>query len=406
MLTDLVIEGFKSLQHAEIELGRVNVFIGANASGKSNLLEALGVLGAAASGRVDDESLLYRGVRPGVPALYKASFRGTRSRPFISFSAQWTMGEDNASFQVGLDNPIEDPRPAWRYRFEQVQQSGQSLVSRSPRSTVSYNPEAGLAALEMVKLAPDDPAARLLNALRAYVIYTPTTAALRGLVNDLQLREPVGLSGGRLPEAVSELFRTLTPSRGRTDAHGAYYDAVSEGIADLVDWATDIGSAPSRTMPLSPSVASSPTVLRFRDRYMAEGRNVLTGYDASEGALYVLLNTVLAAHPAVPPVFAVDNFDHGLNPRLARALMASFCAWSLQAPAPRQVLLTTHNPLILDGLDLTDDRVRLFAVDRSSQGQSVVKRVILDERVLARAREGWPLSRLWVMGELGGVPNV
>jgi hypothetical protein len=33
-------------------------------------------------------------------------------------------------------------------------------------------------------------------------------------------------------------------------------------------------------------------------------------------------------------------------------------------------------------------------------------RVEVDERLLARAKEGWTLSRLWVMGEIGGVPPV
>jgi hypothetical protein len=258
----------------------------------------------------------------------------------------------------------------------------------------------------MVNLPPGGAAAQLLAALQGYVIYTPTTAVLRGLANDPQQRDPVGLSGGRLPAAMAELIPALRGPQGRKAGQDAYYDAVREGIFELVGWATHIVSAPSSSMPLSPSVASTPRVLRFGDRFMAEGRNVLTGYDASEGALYVLFNAVLAAHPAVPPVFAVDNFDHGLNPRLARSLMANFCAWSLQAPTPRQVLLTTHNPLILDGLDLTDDRVRLFAVDRSAQGRSVVKRVTLSEELLARAHDGWPLSRLWVMGELGGVPDV
>ena len=41
--------------------------VGANGVGKSNVLEALGVLGAAANGVVDDESLLRRGVRAGLP---------------------------------------------------------------------------------------------------------------------------------------------------------------------------------------------------------------------------------------------------------------------------------------------------------------------------------------------------
>ncbi len=55
MLKSFKVESFKSLENVEVELGRVNVFIGANGSGKSNLLEAIGVLGAAANGRVDDE---------------------------------------------------------------------------------------------------------------------------------------------------------------------------------------------------------------------------------------------------------------------------------------------------------------------------------------------------------------
>ena len=51
MIRTLRVESFKSLVKLELELGRVNVFIGANGSGKSNLLEAVGILGAAAFGR-------------------------------------------------------------------------------------------------------------------------------------------------------------------------------------------------------------------------------------------------------------------------------------------------------------------------------------------------------------------
>ena len=53
MLHTISVEGFKSIrQLQDLELGQVNVFVGANGSGKSNFLEALGVLGAAAAGRV------------------------------------------------------------------------------------------------------------------------------------------------------------------------------------------------------------------------------------------------------------------------------------------------------------------------------------------------------------------
>ena len=51
MLTNLFVKTFKSLDDVAVDLGRVNVFIGANGSGKTNLLEALGILSAAANGK-------------------------------------------------------------------------------------------------------------------------------------------------------------------------------------------------------------------------------------------------------------------------------------------------------------------------------------------------------------------
>lgn len=71
---------------------------------------------------------------------------------------------------------------------------------------------------------------------------------------------------------------------------------------------------------MAPSVPTPRRVLELTDRYMAEGRNTLTAYDASEGSLFVLFAMVVGLHPGVAPVVAVDNVDHGLNPRLARAL--------------------------------------------------------------------------------------
>ena len=57
MIERLTVRTFKSLENVTVDLGLVNVFIGANGSGKSNLLEALGVLSAAADGKVDDMAL-------------------------------------------------------------------------------------------------------------------------------------------------------------------------------------------------------------------------------------------------------------------------------------------------------------------------------------------------------------
>jgi len=403
VISRLHIESFKSLVDVEIDLGQINVFIGANGSGKSNILEALGVLSDAASGRVDDESLLRRGVRPGVPALYKSSFRGAPSPQRIRFTAEADAAEmgGQASYGVGLWNPSRKPWPAWRYHTEKLADDHGEHVGRSPASKgEALERDAGLAALRLADLDPSRPAAQLLRLLQRYAIYAPTTVALRGIVSDQQQREPVGLSGGRLPDAVQEVLR-LRRGADRKRLRAASLDALK-----LIDWASNYATGPASSSVLSPSAPSERIVLEFRDRFMAEGRDTLTAYDASEGALYVLFAMVLCAHPDAPPILAIDNFDHGLNPRLSRALSERMCSWVLEGEPSPQVLLTTHSPLVLDGLDLTDDRVRLFAVDRSSQGRTVVRRINVDQRLRQMAEKGWTLSRLWVMGELGAVPNV
>lgn len=395
MIERVAVKSFKSLQDVSVDLGLVNVFIGANGSGKSNLLEAVGILGAAAAGRVDDEGLLRRGVRPGVPALYKSSFKGDRLRDAIRF-AGFSAG---ASYEVELINPTQDPRPAWYFKTERLKEGGRRLVGRSPASSQfeSLNPEAGLAALEAVRLKPGSPASALMRALRDFAIFAPNTATLRGLVSDPQSREPVGLSGGRLAEAVAELKHLSRSDEALEEVH--------EDLLELVDWVDAFGARRSGDVPLSPAIPRQRRALYFRDRFMAEGRNELSGYDASEGALYVLFAAIVATHPGAPSFLAVDNIDSGLNPRLARALMERISGWVLQGGS-RQLLVTCHNPLVLDGLPLQDDRVRLYAVDRTVRGRTTIDRVEVTPQLMAKARKGWPLSRLWVEGHIGGVPSV
>jgi predicted ATPase len=393
MLSKIKIEAFKSLEKVEVALGRVNVFIGANGSGKSNLLEAIGVLGAAANGRVDDEALLRRGVRPGLPSLYKSSFKGSRQPMEIRFSAE----NEKASYSVGLYNPMDKPEPAWRYRTELLKNKGVKLVGRSPRLGMKLDPALGYAALKAVEIDPDSPAGRLLNELRQYAIYSPDTATLRGLDADPQSREPVGLSGGRLAEAVHEMFR------------GELFDVdiVQDFLAtltSLIEWSRSIGMSGPGAVPVSKSVPQPTRILRFRDRFMSEGRNYLSGYDASEGALYVIFMLTLVHHTSAPPVLAVDNFDHALNPRLAKELTRNLCETVLGAER-QQLLLTSHNPLVLDGLPISDDRVRLFTVQRTAKGKTFVERVLVGDELLQKASDGVPLSQQWVMGTLGGMPK-
>lgn len=397
MIQKVTISYFKSLEDVELDLGRLNVFIGANGAGKSNLLEAIGVLSAAAAGQVTDQTLMQRGIRPGVPKLYKSAFpvQVGKTSAHIKFVGNSSAG---SSYTVSLHNPMKDPSPAWRFKTEKLEHNGQMKAGRSPNSKDNLNTENGIAALELAKLANDDPSLAFMQALQNYVIYTPTTPVLRGVAPETQPRQPLGLSGGRLPEAVRELLNSAQTNR--------HAQKVCQEALRLISWAKDFGSGKAADLPLSPSASASPHVIRFEDRYMIPSRNVLSGYDASEGALFVLFLAVLAVHPRSPAFFAVDNADHGLNPGMAKKLMQHFSDWLLADDVHRQALLTCHNPAVLDGLPLQDDRVRLFAVDRDNMGKTFLRRIVLNEKMMQFAEKGWTLSRLWMNKLIGGMPDV
>ncbi|MBI5495022.1 MAG: AAA family ATPase [Deltaproteobacteria bacterium] len=383
-------KAFKTLDDVSLELGRVNVFVGANGSGKTNVLEAIGILGAAAAGRVDDETLRTRGVRPGLPDRYRTCFPAPKLNAQIRFEAE----ADTARYDVGLWHRADANAPAWRYHAEYLGEGKVKLVGRSPALQRNLDPEAGLAALESVNLGRRSSSSILLRRLRNYRIFAPTTPHLRGLLPDASVGKPLGLAGGRLADALAELFETPRGKRAKTE------------LLRMIGWASDIDVAPPEQAFMSRAVPAVQRVVRFTDKFMQEGHDQLSAYDASEGALYALFAAVLALHRDAPKLFAVDNFDQALNPRFARALMKAFSEWILGSNVGRQALLTVHNPLVLDGLPIGNDDVRLFAVDRTESGRTAVERKVITPEMVALAQDGWTLSRMWVEGLLGGVPNV
>ena len=97
----------------------------------------------------------------------------------------------------------------------------------------------------------------------------------------------------------------------------------------MVWWtgAVDVTASRSVQALLSSSVPRSQEVLKFKDRFMASNRNELTAFDASEGVLYVLFTAALCLSARSPGLFAIDNLDQALNPRLVTALTSRLAGW-------------------------------------------------------------------------------
>lgn len=391
-LNKITFGNFKSLYNASFEPGKVNVFIGANGSGKSTILEAIGLLSAAMTDRVDANSLQRKGIRLSASSLYKSNFKSIqKNRLSIDLSLEWEENRDSDVFRYDVHLTTPKDTDYWKYHSEAFFQNGEKKWGRSNASQKQNNSYIGFFLID------EDPELKegrnIAQSFSNYGIFQPNTMALRGTIPDSNQMMPVGLNGGRLAEALQELIKEV---QGDLLFGSMYMDDVLE----MIDWASEISVDVPKKKSINPNVPTTRQIIEFGDRFMKNTAK-FTGYDASEGALYVLFMLCLAMHPQGPSIFAVDSFDHALNPRLAKRMIQVFCKQIIANH--KHVFLTTHNPLVLDGLDITNDAIRLFAVDRDKHGYAQISRIKVSQELLD---EGQPLSRLWINGRLGGVPEL
>ena len=384
------IRNFKSLYDVSFCPGNINVFIGANGSGKSSVLEAIGVLSAAMTDRVNNNSLQRKGVRLSTSSLYKSQFRSIeRSMPTVDFAMNWERNHDKYDYSVHLTTPSDND--TWKYHSESVSKNGEIVFGRSNRTSVQLNNKVGYYALSE-KLTGEE-YTDMGNYISGYGIYQPDTLTLRGNVADPTQVTPIGLNGGRLADAMEDLFSVV-------DDEIMFGTLNMDDVLELIEWASDIHITKPKKSNLNPGVPSTRQVIEFQDRFLKD-KSVFTGYDASEGALYVLFMLTLAMHPDVPGMFAIDSFDHALNPRLAKRITEIFSQLIIESG--KMVFMTTHNPLVLDGLNLADDRIRLFAINKNKHGYAELNRIQISQELL---ETGQSLSRLWINGLLGGIPEL
>lgn len=108
-INEIVIKNFKSLYDVSFEPRKLNVFIGANGSGKSSVLEAIGVLSAAMTDRVNTMNLHRKGVRLSTSALYKSKFSSIeKEAKTVDLAVKWSNSSNSYEYTTHLTVPTDD----------------------------------------------------------------------------------------------------------------------------------------------------------------------------------------------------------------------------------------------------------------------------------------------------------
>jgi len=420
MLEELTISRFKSVRDQRLQFGRVNLFIGGNGTGKSNLLEAIGLASACLGRGLGDSDISQKGLRLTPSELMKSSFKNETLPKTLELDASFSHG---ILYKTVLRSSVRDPLLS--IFSESCTVRNKKIFGRSNRGAsatgVSHADrlDQNRGIWDQIKATYDIPAdvTNEFAEFARYVIYTPQTDFLRGRQAGRVDTPPIGLHGEGLPEAVSTFLdvwreHLLLANKGNG---GPQWD-ILKSCVDLVwlpGWASSFNVHYAQPQFTSRDLADrlSESVY-FADKFMHASRNRLSVYDSSEGTLFLLFAAIILGHPRSPKTFALDNVDNALNPRLTRHLVeqvirvADVSAENAMELGAKQVFLTSHNPTALDAFDLFNNNHRVFVVQRNEKGHTVVERLRPPEDM---TREKWEivkggrnLSQLWLDGDIPG----
>jgi predicted ATPase len=390
MITELKIENYKSIQDLTLDVGRVNVFIGENGCGKSNILEAITFAAAAEANKLDNEFLVSRGIRVTEPKLMRSAFDKKCFDEFIRIVINIQLPANSFNQEYLLKN---DNKPYSKWNFDKLKLIGDELEKISAEIEKRATDDFKLKIVDKIseiknKINNIKYSSAPLNSIKeieGFVIYSPENTSLRNLEREGQI-QPLGING-------DGLFKLLTVIQNEANQSQNFIelDDIQE-VLELFGWYESI-EIPDDFSLLEKKIT-------IKDRYL---EIPFDQRSANEGFLLVLFYITLVVSKYTPKIFAIDNIDTSLNPKLCTKLIKELAG--LAKKYDKQLFVTSHNPAILDGIDLGDDEQRLFVVSRNKQGHTRCKRIELKDKPKSATDEPLKLSEAFLRGYLGGLPK-
>ena len=388
MISNVTIKNYKSVVDVSLPLGRFNLLIGANGCGKSNILEGIALGAAASSDKLDYEYFANRGIRVVEPQFMLPVFEDVDAD---RISILLNNGDKNeAKFDIRYN---KDLKPAqWQDDSVSADRFVNYIVENPSERTplvsdlvdlINRTKSKGTNPFANIRLKLDKEMVSIMTIdqdFGRFVIYSPEESILRE-PNSSNRLYPMGRQGEGLFAYLKDLSQK---PEGET-----IFNEIKENLK-VLDWFDD--------MEVPKGQLSMEFDLKLKDCYLPELYN-FDQRSTNEGFLYLLFYFILVISDETPRFFAIDNIDTAFNPKLCREVVKRLIR--LAKKHDKQIVATTHNPAILDGLDLSDDEQKLMVVQRSIDGYTKV-RTLKKEQVI---NSDMSLSQLWLRGFIGGLPN-
>ncbi len=370
----LEVEGYRSLKSQTWCPGDLNILIGPNASGKSNLLRVLETLNSAARGGLGRYIQQEGGMEPIV----------------------WDGQADHVILRARM-TPIppykDNVKDALTYKIK-IARLGKSSAYRIDYELLGnyYKVQTG-EAKEPFKLLERDPRHAVVYSMDSQRFEAPPQsvpeeeALLSAAAGPFTANRFVGEFQKELADwKIHQYFsshrdapiRTAQVTRPDTqvDADGqnliSVLHSLYEGDRDFED---EVNTAMRAAFGedferLSfPPVADQRIQMRIRWRSL---RREQSAADLSDGTLRFLFLLAVLANPSPPPLIAIDEPETGLHP----SMFPIVAEYARDAASRAQVILTTHSPEFLDAFG---ENVPTTTVVERQEGQTILRVVSGEE---------------------------
>jgi predicted ATPase len=394
-LLRITAENFLSLKDVALDLGPVNVLVGPNNAGKSNLLEVVALLGALAQddlGRTLEsrggfDRLYFHGdtsgpIRLGIEAAVTANSHA-KARDEYSL----TLSQIRVRMKSGELRDYGIRR--WEsFKFKRLQGPGRRITVQG--GSVHLKGE-GQQALE---LRSDSLALATLPRLSAKQ-GGEEISRVAELFSTFRVFD-VDSEAVRRPRAWSEFDRLRSDGGNLAYFLKWLHEEHSDTFAELIDDAQvlipGLQGVEFRSVD-GPEVA---TTVYIKERGL--NQDTPLSY-ASYGTIRSLALLALLHDPNPPLLTCIEELDRGLHPYVFDRLVDRMRL----ASSKTQFLIATHSPALVNRLRWDE----LIVCERAEDGSSRIPAIPKSEvrKVADAAGRDLGLGEIWFTGTLGGVPD-
>jgi len=392
-ILELTVEGFRSLKKVTWEPGRLNVVIGPNGTGKSNLLRLLELVSVAARGGLSKHVQAGGGMEP---ILWDGQARELSVRVVMSPDDDRRDDErDSLTYELLLGRlggtssyRINHELLGNYYRFDRGEKPRPfKLIERRPgHFRVFDKDERELVAPE--EDVPEDETYLSLAAgpftsnplippyqknLAAWSVYHDVHVD-----REAPMRSPV----------VTKLERRVTPNgQNLVNVLHTLYSEDREFKNEINLAMRAAFGDEFEELVFSPA-ADQRIQLRVQWRHLSRQQSAA---DLSDGTLRFLFLLAVLASPSAAPVIAIDEPETGLHP----GMLPIVAEYAVEASRRSQVILTTHSPAFLDAFKDAD---LMTTVAFWENGETALR--TLEGDVFERWRQKYSMGKLLTSGEL------